>query len=129
MQGKAFFESVCTVHHAQTHCLPISDGETRATVMRLLRFYPFLALFCQYVFSVFCVQFGISFTSMMGWSNEKNIDFDEDYCSFPCLWMASSAISEDRVKRSDCLQFLKNKYEMGTTKAALNKIKSLRSYF
>jgi hypothetical protein len=61
---------------------------------------------------------------MMEWSNERNIDFIEDYRSFPCLWMASSAVYKDRVKRSDCLQFLKNKYEMGTTKAALNKIKS-----
>jgi hypothetical protein len=43
--------------------------------------------------------------------------------------MASSAVYKDRVKRNDCLQFLKNKYEMGTMKAALNKIKSLRSYF
>jgi hypothetical protein len=60
---------------------------------------------------------------MTEWSNEKNIDFVEDYRSFPCLWMASSAVYKDRMKRSDCLQFLKNKYEMGTTKAALNKIK------
>jgi hypothetical protein len=66
---------------------------------------------------------------MTEWPNEKNIDFVEDYRSFPCLWMASSAVYKVRVKRSDCLQFLKNKYEMGTTKAALNKIKSLRSYF
>jgi hypothetical protein len=58
----------------------------------------------------------------------KNIDFVEDYRSFPCLWTASSAVYEDRVKRSDCLQFLTNKYEMGTMKPALNKIKSLRSY-
>jgi hypothetical protein len=43
--------------------------------------------------------------------------------------MVGSAVYKDRVKRSDCLQFLKNKYEMGTTKAALNKTKSLRSYF
>jgi hypothetical protein len=66
---------------------------------------------------------------MTEWPNEKNIDFVEDDRSFPCLWMASSAVYKDRVKRSDCLQFLKNKYEMETTKAALNKIKSLRSYF
>jgi hypothetical protein len=66
---------------------------------------------------------------MTEWSNGKNIDFVEDYGSFPCLWMASSAVYKDRVKRSDCLQFLKNKYEMGTMEAALNKIKSLRSYF
>lgn len=43
--------------------------------------------------------------------------------------MASSVDYKDRVKRSDLLQFLKNKYDMGTTKAVLNKIKSLRSYF
>jgi hypothetical protein len=43
--------------------------------------------------------------------------------------MASSTVYKDRVKRSDCLQFLKNKYEMGTRKAALGTIKSLRSYF
>jgi site-specific recombinase XerD len=66
---------------------------------------------------------------MTEWSNKKNIDFVEDYRSFPCLWMASSAVYKDRVKRSDCLQFLKNKYEMGTMEAALNKIKSLRLYF
>jgi hypothetical protein len=42
--------------------------------------------------------------------------------------MASSAVYKDGVKRSDCLQFLKDKYEKGATKAALNKIKSLRSY-
>jgi hypothetical protein len=65
----------------------------------------------------------------MEWSNEKNIDFVEDCRSFPCLWLVSSAVYKDRVKRSDCLQFLKKKYEMGTTKAALNKIKNLRSYF
>jgi hypothetical protein len=66
---------------------------------------------------------------MMEWYNDKDIDFVEDYCSFPCLWMASSTVCKDRVKRNDCLHFLKNKYEMRTTKAALNKIKSLRSYF
>jgi hypothetical protein len=29
---------------------------------------------------------------MTEWSNEKNIDFVGDYRSFPCLWMASSAV-------------------------------------
>jgi hypothetical protein len=43
--------------------------------------------------------------------------------------MASSAVYKDRVKCNDCLQFLKNKYEIRATKAALNKIKSLWSYF
>ncbi|KAJ8874697.1 hypothetical protein PR048_025563 [Dryococelus australis] len=43
--------------------------------------------------------------------------------------MATRADYKDRKKRSEALQFLKDKYGMGTTKAALNKIKNLRSYF
>jgi hypothetical protein len=45
----------CKVRHASNLCaratmrrrtVPISDGEIRATIVRLQRLYPFLALFC-----------------------------------------------------------------------------------
>ncbi|XP_066978152.1 uncharacterized protein [Macrobrachium rosenbergii] len=66
---------------------------------------------------------------MADWSNEKNINFIEDYRSLTCLWKANTDNYKDRVKRSDALMFLKAKYDLGTSKAVLNKIKCFRSYF
>ncbi|XP_076034497.1 uncharacterized protein LOC143021099 [Oratosquilla oratoria] len=66
---------------------------------------------------------------MADWSNERNINFIEDYRSYTCLWNANSDAYKDRAKRNDALMFLKGKYDLGTSKAVLNKIKCFRSYF
>ncbi|XP_050508923.1 uncharacterized protein LOC126886121 [Diabrotica virgifera virgifera] len=65
----------------------------------------------------------------MEWSNEKCIEFVEDYRQFTCLWKASDKDYKDRIKRGDAQQYLVDKYKLGTRKAVNNKIKSFRSYF
>ncbi|XP_069675826.1 uncharacterized protein [Periplaneta americana] len=65
----------------------------------------------------------------MEWSNEKSIEFIEDYRNYSCLWRFSDPDYKDRQKRRDAHQFLAEKYGLGTRKAVINKIKSFRSYF
>jgi hypothetical protein len=65
----------------------------------------------------------------MEWSNEKTIEFVEDYRGFTCLWRSSDPDYKDRIKRGDAQQYLAGNYGLQTRKAVKNKIKSLRSYF
>jgi hypothetical protein len=65
----------------------------------------------------------------MEWSNEKTIEFFEDYRGFTCVWRSSNPDYKDRIKRGDAQQYLAGKYGLQTRKAVNNKIKSIRSYF
>jgi hypothetical protein len=71
----------------------VSPFQTGKHVQHSCVLYPFLALFCQYVFSVFCVCNLAFYLPVWRSGPTKKIDFIEDYHSFPCLWMACVLLS------------------------------------
>jgi hypothetical protein len=63
----------------------------------------------------------------MEWSNEKTIEFVEEYGGFTCLWRSSDPDYKDRIKIGEAQQYLVGKFGLQTRKVVNNKIKSLRS--
>ena len=62
------------------------------------------------------------------WNVDKTLQFIEDYRQHTVLWCAGDKNYKNREMRRDALQILGEKYSLNS-KAVLNKIKSLRSYF
>jgi hypothetical protein len=65
---------------------------------------------------------------MADWSNEKTLDFIEEYRKYTVLWRLSDKNYKNREERRSALEELGEKYSLDS-KSILNKIKSLRSYF
>ena len=65
---------------------------------------------------------------MAEWSNEKTLEFIEEYRKYIVLWRSSDKKYKNREERRSALQELGEKFSLDS-KSILNKIKSLRSYF
>jgi hypothetical protein len=65
---------------------------------------------------------------MADWSNEKTLDFIEEYRKYTVLWRLLDTNYKNREERRSALQELGEKYSLDS-KSILTKIKCLRSYF
>jgi hypothetical protein len=64
---------------------------------------------------------------MADWSNEKALDFIEEYRKYTVLWRSSDKNNKYREERRSALEELREKYLLGS-KFTLIEIKNLRSY-
>jgi hypothetical protein len=60
---------------------------------------------------------------MADWSNEKTLDFNEEYSKYTGLWRSSGQNYKNREERRSALEELGEKYSLDS-KSTLNKIKS-----